>query len=219
MEFEFATYFDNVLVSEGGGWKGTNSQTLSFQTNAPNAFLHNAIARLIETGLPGYIKDANLVLSIANGKRFTLGVGFYNREQTNFMSMIEYPDGSVRLTVMQNKYYNARDYSSKKIGYTRTTAYQDWIITPQFDAVELAGFHDGLALVNLGGKPTKGKNLGGYTDYVKGGKFAFINRKGEIVIPWTKCDHAGGFRNGKAWFETKGVYTYIDKTGKVIKVQ
>ncbi len=57
-----------------------------------------------------------------------------------------------------------------------------FVINPQFDGAW--SFSEGLALMNIGGKPDRHK--------IVGGKYGYINPKGEIVIN-PQFVHAGPF--------------------------
>jgi len=50
---------------------------------------------------------------------------------------------------------------------------------------------------------------------VTGGKWGFINTRGDLVIP-LQFEDAGSFENGKAKVKANGAWKYIDKKGAVV---
>jgi hypothetical protein len=216
-EFDEGYVIEGKQVNINGKYEGEWFKTLNLQTNKTNLFLESVMKHLAVVGIPGYIKDDAGLLFLGRDESFRKGVVLYNQNKTNLFSLAQYADGNFRMTIMQVDFFVSKPYNSKKVGYTANDIpMQGYVIAPQFDTADLFN-DDGLALVNVGGNKSKGK-YNYHTRGVTGGKWAFINRKGNIVIPYTPCDYAIDFNEGYAYFVTKGVYTKIDKTGKVIKV-
>jgi hypothetical protein len=69
-----------------------------------------------------------------------------------------------------------------------------------------------LAAICIGGKIIKE----GEHSILEGGKWGFINRRGEVVIS-SQFDDAKPFRNDKAEVKLNAEWVYIDKQGRVIK--
>lgn len=67
-------------------------------------------------------------------------------------------------------------------------------------------FSEGLAAVSVGGQPETGM----------GGKWGYINSRGELVIA-ADLDLATMFQNGKAWVKRGGKHFHIDPAGKPVK--
>lgn|GEM_PF-6506390 len=108
-----------------------------------------------------------------------------------------------------------------------------YLIKPQFDEIDDAGFHEGLVGVRVGKNwgfiNEKGKVVvkpkyaltSFYTEglaavYLHNGKGGFIDKKGKMVIPAIYSDVVG-FHNGRAIVYKNGKAYYINKKGKIIK--
>lgn len=69
-------------------------------------------------------------------------------------------------------------------------------------------FSEGLAAVSVGGQKESGV----------GGKWGYINTKGELVIP-ADLDLATMFQKGKAWVKRDGKSFHLDATGKRVNAK
>jgi hypothetical protein len=76
-----------------------------------------------------------------------------------------------------------------------------------YDAVQ--PFSDGFAAVNLGGAPSE------VHGYFEGGKWGFVNTRGEVVIP-IMYDFAGGFRYGAAMVSLNDTEFFINARGEEV---
>ncbi len=128
-------------------------------------------------------------------------------------------------TINAQKYSAPRNYAIKKLG-SSVVSFKDensklWgfkkingdIAIPAKFTFAYA-FSDGFAAVNMGGEV---RLIDEYTDeyVVVGGKWGYINKQGELVIP-LQFDGADFFENGFAIVEKNTKKTFIDKTGKAI---
>ncbi|UPK41176.1 WG repeat-containing protein [Paenibacillus pabuli] len=108
-----------------------------------------------------------------------------------------------------------------------------YLIKPQFDEIDDAGFHEGMVGVRIsknwgfvnekGTVVVKPKYAGifFYSEglapvYLHNGKVGFIDKKGTMVIP-AIYSSVTGFSNGQAIVYKNGKAYYINKKGKVIK--
>jgi hypothetical protein len=71
-------------------------------------------------------------------------------------------------------------------------------------------FSDGLAVYRVGGKQKRTPD--GYRSIIVGGKYGYLNKKGEVVIP-VSFDGALIFRDGLAAVQSEGKWGFIDKQG------
>jgi hypothetical protein len=190
---------------------------INFRTTKGNLFLKNEFERLLTIGLPGYTIDKRAMNAPLESAKQSMGrgYGFHKNHKATLVSMNEHSDGNISLTVVQYPYYTSID-NLGKVGYmsygpgNENVPLSDLEVIPhQFDAADT--FSGELALVNIGGK---NKKYNKRSDDTKGGKWAFINRKGEIVIPFTASDKAPEMRDGKGYFITKGVTTVVGRTAK-----
>jgi hypothetical protein len=214
-EFTYSRFIENTMVAVGGELKGEFYSSLTFQTTEANEFLTREIDRLLMKSIPGYTMDNTALEFVANGQDIINGVAFYNQNKSTIVALVESKDHLIRMTIFQYTYFRRQPYDTKKVGFYVGES-SNFVIAPLYDAADF--FREGLALVNIGGKRLKGRNYYD-TDDIKGGKFAFINRNGDIIIPFTECDSAYPFRSGTACFISKGKKTWIDKTGKAINVE
>ena len=87
-------------------------------------------------------------------------------------------------------------------------------IAPEYDLVRL--FHDGRAVVNVGGKGISKRGLLDTTTYFGGGRWGFIDRTGNVVIPLQFLD-ADPFSESKARVTLEdGTQWFIDRSGQLI---
>lgn len=76
---------------------------------------------------------------------------------------------------------------------------------------EAYGFQDGLAVENVGGAFVQTMTKYEYRSELKGGKWGFINKCGDIVIA-PVFDRVSGFQAGRAEVEIDGETRIIDDT-------
>ena len=86
-------------------------------------------------------------------------------------------------------------------------------ITPQFSAAD--SFSEGLAAVCVGGDVTYGKDDYNVVHKPVGGRWGYVNRRGEWVFP-PQFEQAGAFIDGVARVVKSGRVIYIDRSGRVI---
>lgn len=104
-------------------------------------------------------------------------------------------------TVIQTQYERAQPFSEglaaikKKGKYGFITKTGETEIEFSYDLVK--GFKEGLAAVNIGGKEEWGKDKTGIWYKSGGGKWGYINKKGEIAIP-LNYSQVSDFINGIA---------------------
>lgn len=108
----------------------------------------------------------------------------------------------------------ARFQESGKIGFVNEDG--EKVIAAQYEYV--GWFEDGLAEFNIGGEllpvsPGDQEHIAWH-----GGKWGFINHKGEIVIE-AQYDEVAPFKKGKAKVVSDGEEMIINKNGKVLKVE
>lgn len=88
-----------------------------------------------------------------------------------------------------------------------------WVIEPQFD--EARSFHEGVALVNLGGANERIKESKEQAWEFKGGKWGLIDKSGKWIVK-PKFDDASynGFHEGLCAVKSGMKWGYIDITGR-----
>ena len=83
------------------------------------------------------------------------------------------------------------------------------VIKPQFDFMR--PFNEGVAAVNIGGKPVSKEAL-----YLgQGGEWGYIDKTGKIVVSIQLAD-ASDFSEGLAAVKLLNKWCYIEKTGKIV---
>jgi len=106
----------------------------------------------------------------------------------------------------------ARYRLGSKIGFLNEAG--EVVIEPMpFDFV--SSFSDSLAAVCAGGKKVKQEEADEHPVW-EGGKWGYVDRKGEIVIPM-KFEAAKPFAHGEARVKSNGKWVVINKRGEVIE--
>jgi|GEM_PF-2541869 len=144
------------------------------------------------------IKETDPTLSIINSKGKFIAKNLPYRLIGGVMSTPEFYNGLITaLDTVKNK-YGFIDESGKLA------------IPLQYDYAE--NFEkDGLAIVNVG-SVTEGK---GWMATHTGGKWGFIDVKGNMVIPYFRAEQVGIFAEGMAAVKINGLWGFIDSKGEI----
>lgn len=188
-----------------------NVAMLFSSTETPSSALVNELDKIIASGLPGFKNEKEeLMKGYGKAKDFKRGVELHNKKHTVKVIFAENLNGSINLTIINVilvstiKYHNNQTHI---YGFKDMPLY-NWVIDPKYDVSE--SFSDGLARVIENPKPGKEYPV----DSIKGGKWGFIDRNGDEVIP-LKYEYASAFKDGYAQVKLKGKVFWIDKKGKI----
>ncbi|MFH0933083.1 MAG: WG repeat-containing protein [Nitrospirota bacterium] len=154
-------------------------------------------------------------------------VGQQDLEPINVGEKWGFQDVSTKKIVIEPKFdnYCGVPWSPFREGMVAVSVSGKWgfidktgqiIIKPKFDFA--CNFREGLALVNIGGKPLKRPcwDIVETWECIEGGKWGYINKIGDIVID-IKFKYAWHFAEGLAEVSIDGKkWGYIDKTGNYV---
>ncbi len=204
------TNFDSSWIM-----KSKTSCTLIFKCSKSNEIVSNAMTQIMNNGISGYQFDPSFNEKKAGVKRaFCLT----NRLKTTTFSIIDFDQAGFLMMIENIDFMSAKvhyDYKSKW-GFQEVVKF-NFVIPQKYDAVA-SFFYEGMGRVNIGGKPWKGAKKSDYEyglriDGATGGKYGFLNRKGEEVIPLI-YDDARDFSAGAALVMKGGKWGFVDRTGK-----
>jgi hypothetical protein len=203
------------LSARGGKWgfvntNGNNSVPCKY-TQVQD--FSNELAAVSIKGKWGFIDKNDL--AIVPCSYDDVGIFSDNRAWVKQKKLYAYIDETGnKITPLQ--YHDAKDFSdglalvvlNEKYGFIDKNGNE--AIPCQYDYAE--SFSEGLAAVNTGGSwSDTGVNIGGRTYYAfGGGKWGFIDTKGNIAIPF-QYNHAKSFKNGEADVILDGHSSQISK--------